>query len=157
MRKLNYLVLLISFLFLSCSEDSDSVSNENLFNFSIVGEWKTTSAVLNGVQKIGGTNRAQSELTLFEATGDLTTATCSNPTFSIDNVYAFSEGIWSANVATSTLTQIATAYDYPASNIIGTYNINCEVVKINATELVLKIRNYPNANDVYVKKYTRTQ
>lgn len=155
MRKLNYLVLLISFLFLSCSEDSDSVSNENLSNFSIVGEWETTSAVLNGVQKFGGTNRLQSELTLFESNGDLTTASCSNQTMNIDDVYAYSEGIWSANAATSTLTQIATMYDYPALNITGTYNINCEVVKINATDLVLKIR--PNANDVYVKKYKRTQ
>lgn len=157
MRKLNYLVLLISFLFLSCSEDSDSVSNENLSNFSIVGEWETTSAVLNGVQKIGGTNQAQSELTLFEANGDLTTATCSNPTMNTDDVYAISVGTWSVNATTSTLTQIASAYNYPSLSLIRSYNINCEVVKINATELVLKIRNFPNANDVYVKKYTRTQ
>jgi hypothetical protein len=151
---LNYFVLLFLFLLSSCSKDSDSVSNENLSNYSVVGEWKTTSAVLNGVQKLGGTNPLKSERTFFDADGTLFTASCSNPTFNEIDVFAISSGTWSV-IGTSTLNQNADAYYYPSLDIIGSYNINCEVLKINATQLEIRINNFPNPNDIYIKKFTK--
>ena len=151
---LNYFVLLFLFLLTSCSKDSDSVSNENLSNYSVVGEWKTTSAVLNGVQKIGGTNPVKSEQTSFDANGDLFTASCSNPTWNENDVFAVSFGTWSV-IGTSTLNLNEDAYYYPSFDIIGSYNINCEVLKINATQLEIRINNFPNPNDIYIKKFTK--
>jgi hypothetical protein len=151
---LNYFVLLFLFLLSSCSKDSDSVSNENLSNYSVVGEWKTTSAVLNGDQKLGGTNPVKSERTLFDADGTIYTASCSNPTFNEIDIFAISSGTWSV-IGTSTINLNEDAYYYPSFDIIGSFNIDCEVLKINATQLEIRINNFPNQNDIYIKKFTK--
>jgi hypothetical protein len=149
MKKLNYLVLLIPFLLLSCSSDSDS--QESPASYSVQGLWKTTSAVLNGVERIGGTNTLKSELNYFNADYSFNTQSFSDTNYS--TLYSYSTGTYSQPSA-STINMNANAYS--ASNaLIGTYNVSAEVILINATQLHLKILNYPSVNDVYIKKYIR--
>ena len=149
MKKLNYLVLLIPFLLLSCSSDSDS--QETPASYSVQGLWKTTSAVLNGVERIGGTNPVKSELNYFNADYSFETESYSDTNFS--TLYSYSIGTYALPSA-SIINMNANAYS--ASNaFFGNYNINAEIILINATQLHIKILNYPAANDVYIKKYIR--
>jgi hypothetical protein len=148
MKKLNYLVLLIPFLLLSCSSDSDS---QGPTSYSVQGLWKTTSAVLNGVEKFGGTNPVKSELYYFNADYSFETESYSDTNFS--TLYSYSIGTYALPSAS---TIIMNANAYSASNaLIGTYNVTAEVILINATQLHIKVLNYPSANDVYVKKFIR--
>ena len=148
MKKLNYLVLLIPFLLLSCSSDSDS---QGPTSYSVQGLWKTTSAVLNGVEKFGGTNPVKSELNYFNADYCFETESYSDTNFS--TLYSYSIGTYSLP-SSSIINMSANAYN--ASNVlIGSYNFPAEVILINATQLHIKILNYPSANDVYVKKFIR--
>jgi hypothetical protein len=142
MKKLNYLVLLIPFLLLSCSSDSDS---QGPTSYSVQGLWKTTSAVLNGVEIFGGTNPVKSELNYFNADYSFNT--------NFSTLLSYSTGTYSLP-SSSTINISANAYN--ASNVlIGSYNFPAEVILINATQLHIKVLNYPSANDVYVKKFIR--
>ena len=67
MKILNYFVSLLSLIFLSCSEDSNSA--DTLENYSVIGVLKTTSSVLNGVERFGGSNPIKSELNYSNANG----------------------------------------------------------------------------------------
>jgi len=149
MKKLKFILLLIPFMFLSCSKDSDST--ETPVTYSVLGLWKTTSAVLNGVEKIGGTNPVKSELTYFNTNGTFRNEGYSDANYTTLSGYA--TGTFTIPT-TSTINMIGNAYN--ASNtLLTSYNLNWEVVSINATELQVKVRNYPAANDVYVKKFTK--
>jgi hypothetical protein len=140
--------LLIPFLLLSCSSDSDS---QGPTSYSVQGLWKTTSAVLNGVEKFGGTNPVKSELYYFNADYSFETESYSDTNFS--TLYSYSIGTYALPSAS---TIIMNANAYSASNaLIGTYNVTAEVILINATQLHIKVLNYPSANDVYVKKFIR--
>lgn len=149
MKKLNFIVLLISFLFLSCSKDSDSPVTPA--NYSVQGLWKTVSAVLNGVEKFGGTNTVKSELNYFNANGSLRTESYSDTNYT--TLIGFSTGTYSIPT-TSTINMSANVYN-SSSSLVSSYNLNCQVLLINATELQVKILNYPAANDIYIKKFVR--
>lgn len=149
MKKLSYLILLIPFLLLSCSSDSDS--QETPASYSVQGLWKTTSAVLNGVERFGGTNTVKSELYYFNADYSFETESYSDTNYS--TLYSYSIGTYALPSA-STINMNANAYS-SSNALIGSYNVNAEVILINATQLHIKILNYPAANDVYVKKYIR--
>ena len=79
MKKLNYFILLIPFLLLSCSKDSDSTVTPT--TYSVLGLWKTTSAVLNGVEKFGGANTVKSETYYFYDNGNLDTDSYSDTNY----------------------------------------------------------------------------
>lgn len=150
MKKINrILVLLISILFLSCS--NDSASTEIPATYSVIGLWKTTSAVLNGVEKFGGTNPVKSETYYFNANGDLDTDSYSDTNYA--NVVGYSIGIH-YSTDPSTLNLFSDTYN-SSGTFLGTYNLSCQVLLINATQLQIKILNYPAPNDVYVKKFIR--
>lgn len=149
MKELNYLILLIPFLLLSCSSDSDS--QESPTSFSVQGLWKTTSAVLNGVERFGGTNPVKSELNYFNEDGSFNTQSYSDTNFT--TIISYSTGTYTLPTS-STLNMSANAYN--SSNILtGSYNVSAQITLINSTQLHIKILNYPAANDVYVKKYIR--
>jgi hypothetical protein len=149
MKKLNYLILLIPFLLLSCSSDSDS--QESPASFSVQGLWKTTSAVLNGVERFGGTNPVKSELNYFNEDGSFNTQSYSDTNFT--TIISYSTGTYTLPTS-STLNMSANAYN--SSNVLtGSYNVSAQITLINSTQLHIKILNYPAANDVYVKKYIR--
>ena len=149
MKKLNYFVLLIPFLLLSCSKDSDSTVTPT--TYSVVGLWKTTSAVLNGVEKFGGANPVKSETYYFYENGDLDTDSYSDTNYTA--LVGFSIGTYTIP-NTSTINLSAAAYN-SSGTFLATYNVSCQVLLINATQLQVKILNYPAANDVYVKKFVR--
>ena len=149
MKKLNYFVLLIPFLLLSCSKDSDSTVTPT--TYSVVGLWKTTSAVLNGVEKFGGANPVKSETYNFYENGDLDTDSYSDTNYTA--LYGYSIGTYTIP-NTSTINLSAAAYN-SSGTFLATYNVSCQVLLINATQLQVKILNYPAANDVYVKKFVR--
>ena len=149
MKKLNYLILLIPFLLLSCSKDSNSSSTPT--SYSVQGLWKTTSAVLNGVEKFGGANPVKSEITYFDANGSLSSQSYSDTNFT--TLISYSTGTYT-NPSSSTLNQSANAY-YPSGALLGTYNVSSEIILINSTQLHIKTLNYPAINDVYVTKYIR--
>jgi hypothetical protein len=150
MKKLNYLFLLIPFLLLSCSKDSGS-STTPAPTYSVVGLWKTTSAVLNGVEKFGGNNPVKSETYYFNSNGSLTTQSYSDTNYS--NLYGSSTGTYSIP-SSSTIILNANAYN-AAGSFLGSYNQSCQVLLLSATELQIKTLNYPAANDVYIKKFIR--
>jgi hypothetical protein len=149
MKKLNYFVLLIPFLLLSCSKDS--ASPETPTTYSVLGLWKTTSAVLNGVEKFGGTNPVKSETYYFYPNGNLDTDSYSDTNYT--TLVSYSTGTFTIP-STSTLNLSAAAYN-PSGTFLASYNVSCQVLLINATQLQVKILNYPAANDVYVKKFVR--
>jgi hypothetical protein len=150
MKKLNYLLSLSFFLFLSCSEDSDPTPPPAV-NYSVQGLWKTTSAKLNGVEKFGGTNTVKSELNYFNADGSLSTQSYSDTNFS--TLISYSTGTFTLPNS-STVNMNANAYS-PSGALIGSYNFSSQVQLINATQLELKTLNYPAVNDIYIKKYVR--
>lgn len=149
MKKLNYFFLLIPFLLLSCSKDSASA--ETPATYSVTGLWKTTSSVLNGVELFGGTNPIKSETYYFNADGNLNTYSYSDINYS--NLSAYSIGTY-ALPSTSTLNVSQNSYN-SSGTFISTNNLSCQVLLINATQLELKVLNYPAANNVYVKKFVR--
>ena len=149
MKKLNYFVLLIPFLLLSCSKDSDSTVTPT--TYSVLGLWKTTSAVLNGVEKFGGANTVKSETYYFYDNGNLDTDSYSDTNYTA--LVSYSTGTFTIP-NTSTLNLAAAAYS-SSGTYLASYNVSCQVLLINATQLQVKILNYPAANDVYVKKFVR--
>jgi hypothetical protein len=150
MKKLNYLFLLIPFLLLSCSKDSGSSTNPAP-SYSVQGLWKTTSAVLNGVEKFGGSNSVKSELNYFNADGSFSTQSYTDTNYS--TLIGYSSGTYTLPT-TSTINIYANAYNASGA-LLATYNVSCEIQSINSTQLQLKTLNYPAANDVYVKKFIR--
>jgi hypothetical protein len=150
MKKLNYLFLLIPFLLLSCSKDSGS-STTPTASYSVQGLWKTTSAVLNGVEKFGGTNTVKSELNYFNADGSFSTQSYTDSNFA--NLYAYSTGTYSLPT-TSTINISSNLYSATGTFISFT-SLSCEVQLLNSTQLQVKVLNYPAANDVYIKKFIR--
>ena len=117
----------------------------------MVGFWKTTSSVLNGVEKFGGTNPVKSEAYYFNANGTLSTQSYSDTNYS--TLISYSTGTYTLP-NTSTINMSANAYN-PNGTLLSPYNVSCQVQLINATNLEIKILNYPAANDVYVKKFVR--
>ena len=152
MKKLNYLLLLVSLLIISCSKDSTTTDTPATpATYSVVGFWKTTSSVLNGVEKFGGTNPVKSEAYYFNANGTLSTQSYSDTNYS--TLISYSTGTYTLP-NTSTINMSANAYN-PNGTLLSPYNVSCQVQLINATNLEIKILNYPAANDVYVKKFVR--
>ena len=146
MKKLIYFLLLIPFLLLSCSKDSSSSAN-----YSIVGMWETRSSVLNGVEIHGGTNTIKSEHWYFYNDGSFESESYTDSNFG--NVYAYSLGTYTLP-SNSTLN--LTAQQYTATGVLSnSFNGSIQVVKLNASQLELKILNYPNQNDVYIKKFIK--
>ncbi len=150
MKKLNYFLLLIPFLFFSCSKDSGTTSTPTP-SYSIQGLWKTTSAVLNGVEKFGGTNTVKSELNYFNADGSFSTQSYSDTNFS--TLAGYSTGTYTLPSST-TVNINANAYS-PSNTLLANYNVTSQITLISSTELQLKTLNYPAANDVYIKKFIR--
>ena len=149
MKKLNYFFLLIPFLLLSCSKDS--TTTETPTTYSVVGFWKTTSAVLNGVELFGGSNPVKSEIYYFDANGSFETESFTDINYA--NLISYSTGTYTIP-NTSTVNLFANAYS-SSGTLYDTYNVSCEVLLINATQLHVKVLNYPSANDVYIKKFVR--
>ncbi|MFZ4670936.1 MAG: hypothetical protein ACOYLT_02870 [Flavobacterium sp.] len=149
MKKLNYLILLIPFLLLSCSKDSNSSSTPP--SYSVQGLWKTTSAVLNGVEKFGGANTVKSELNYFNADGSFSTQSYTDTNFS--NLYMYSSGTYT--LPTTSIINISSNVYSASGGFLTSSNVSCEVLLINSTQLQLKVLNYPAANDVYIKKFIR--
>ena len=138
--------LLLSFLLQSCSNDSSSSDT-----YSIEGTWKTTSTVFNGVETFGGTNIIKSQLTNFDAGGNFDAQSYSDSNYS--NLHSYCEGTYTFQSAT-TFNISANAFN--SSDVLtGTYNVSCQILKLNATQLEIKITNLPNPNDVSVKKFIR--
>jgi hypothetical protein len=149
MKKLNYLLLFLPFFLWSCSNDSNSSGTPA--SYSVQGAWKTTSAVLNGVERFGGANTVKSEITYFDADGSLSSQSYSDSNFS--NLYSYSTGTYT-NPSSSTINQTANAY-YASGSFLGTFNISSQIILINSTQLHIKTLNFPATNDLYVKKYIR--
>ncbi|MCX6172691.1 MAG: hypothetical protein NT048_07630 [Flavobacterium sp.] len=119
MKKLNYLILLIPFLLLSCSKDSNSSSTPT--SYSVQGLWKTTSAVLNGVEKFGGANTVKSELNYFNADGSFSTQSYTDTNFA--NLYMYSSGTYTLPT-TSTINISSNVYDASGGFLTST-NVSC--------------------------------
>ena len=149
MKKLNYFIVLMAVLFLSCNEDSNSTDTPE--SFSIVGVWKTTSSVLNGVERFGGSNPIKSELNYFNANGTLSTQSYSDINYT--TLAAYSNGTYSLPNA-STINSSVNSY-YPSGALLGSYNISAQIQLLNATQLQIKVLNYPALNDVYIQKFVR--
>jgi hypothetical protein len=149
MKKLNYFVSVIAIFFLSCSADSNSSDTPEVY--SIVGIWKTTSSVLNGVERFGGSNPIKSELNYINANGTLSTQSYSDTNYT--NVAAYSSGTYSLPNA-STINSSVNSYS-SAGALLGSYNTSGQIQLLNATQLQIKILNYPAVNDVYIQKFVR--
>ena len=138
--------LLLPFLLSSCSKDSSSSAN-----YSIVGMWETRSSVLNGVEIHGGTNTIKSEHWEFNNDGSFESESYTDSNFG--NVYRYSLGTYTLP-SNSTLN--LSAEEYTASDVLSnSFNGSIQVVKLNASQLELKILNYPNQNDVFIKKFIK--
>ena len=149
MKKLNGLLLLITFLFLSCSKDSSS-SNEQE-NYSVVGVWKTTSSVLNGVERFGGSNPIKSELNYLNANGTLSIQSYSDTNYT--NLVINSNGTYSLPNS-STINMNVNLFSASGTSL-GSYTISGQIQLINATQLEIKVLNYPAVNDVYIQKFVK--
>jgi hypothetical protein len=149
MKKLNYLLLLVSLLIISCSKDS--TTPDTPATYSVVGIWKTTSALLNGVEKFGGANPVKSETSNFNANGSLNTQSYSDTNYA--TLLGYSTGTYTIP-NTSTINMSANAYSSSGA-LTGSYNLSCQVLLINATQLQIKVLNYPAANDIYIKTFVR--
>ena len=149
MKKLNYFFLLIPFLFLSCSKDS--TTSETPATYSILGAWKTKSSVLNGVEIFGDTNEIKSEWYYFNPDGSLSVQSYTDANFG--NLFSYSTGTYTIpNISTI---NVSVNQYLSSGTLYYTNNLSCEVQLINATQLHVKILNYPSANDVYIKKFIR--
>ncbi len=150
MKKLNYFLLMIPFLLLSCSKDSGSTSSPTP-SYSIQGLWKTTSAVLNGVEKFGGTNTVKSELNYFNADGSFSTQSYTDTNYT--TLYIYSTGTYT--LPSSSMVNISSNVYNAAGTFLTSSSVSCEIQSINSTQLQIKVLNYPAANDVYIKKFIR--
>ena len=143
------LSLLITFLLQSCSNDSSSTSSDT---YSIEGTWKTTSTLVNGVEKFGGTNIIKSELTNFDADGNFDAQSYSDTNYI--NLYSYLEGTYTFQSAT-TLNLSGNQYNPSGELTLTNSNISCQILKLNATQLEIKLTNLPSPNVVSVKKFIR--
>lgn len=141
-------ILSVAIVVFGCSKDDAPTTP---VDYSILGIWKTTSAVKNGVETFGGSNTVKSEQTFFISDGSVLTYSYTDLNFNA--LYIKSAGTYTK----SSKNIIMTANVYDSSNILIRSNVSTssEIILLNATELQIKILNYPAANDVYVKKYVR--
>jgi len=161
MKKMLYLFLVLPLIFSSCAKEegctdsqatnynADAEDDDGSCTYSLVGVWELTSAKLDGLEKLGVT--IGSEYALLYADGTWGTETYSDAAFT--DVAGYSVGTYSLP-NTSTLNTNATTYS-PDEAITGNYNITWDITKINSSTLHLEA-NYPNANNVYIKKFSKT-
>jgi hypothetical protein len=120
----------------------------------LVGVWKTTSAVLNGVEQIGGANLVDSEYYYFYAGGYIDTESFSDSNFA--TLYSSSYGTYTLPT-TSTIVSISDVFSIDSQTpLLTDYPLTCDVLKINASELQIKFRDYPTPGANYVKKLVKT-
>lgn len=161
MSKLSLLLvsaLILVMSFSSCDKDSETtpVTEEkpDTSKYSVVGVWKTTSAVLNGAELIGGSNPVDSEYYYFYANGILDTESFSDSNFT--TLYIYSYGTYTLPT-TSTIVAISDVFSIDSQTPLFTdFPLTCDVIKINASELQIKYRNYPTPGANYVKKLVKT-
>ena len=142
-----FAILSIIVIVFGCSKDDTSTPA----NYSILGIWKTTSSVKNGVEIFGGSNTVKSEMTYFISDGSVLTYSFTDSNFT--NKYISSDGTYTKS--SNTLNMTANIYNSSNTLILQNVSTSSEITLLNATELQLKILNYPSANDVYIKKYVR--
>ena len=160
MSKLSLLLvsaLILVMSFSSCDKDSETtpVTEEkpDTSKYSVVGVWKTTSAVLNGAELIGSSNPVDSEYYYFYSNGILDTDSFSDSNFT--TLYGYSYGTYT--LTTSTIVSISDAYLIGTeAPLLSDYTLTCDVLKINASELQIKYRDYPTPGANYVKKLVKT-
>lgn len=157
MSKLSLLLvsaLILVMSFSSCDKDSETTTAPDTSKYSLVGVWKTTSAVLNGVEKIGGANPVDSEYYYIFEGGYIYTESFSDSNF--NTLYGESFGNYT-NLTTSSLNITGIAYFVESPDIAPIeFDIDCDVLKINANELHIKYRDYPTLGANYVKKLVKT-
>ncbi len=145
-------ILSVAMLVFGCSKDDCPTTEPTPANYSILGIWKTTSIIKNGVEQFGGSNTVKSEITYFFSESNLTQSeSYSDSNFT--NLYIKSVGTYTKS--SNSLNMTANVYN--SSNVIILSNISTssEITLLNATELQIKTLNYPSPNDVYIKKYVR--
>jgi hypothetical protein len=140
-------ILSIAMMVFGCSKDDTSTPA----NYSILGVWKTTSSVKNGVETFGGSNTVKSEMTYFISDGSVLTYSYTDSNFT--NLLISSDGTYIKS--SNTLNMTANVYN--SSNVLTNPNVSTssEITLLSGTELQLKTLNYPSANNVYIKKYVR--
>ena len=161
MSKLSLLLvsaLILVMSFSSCDKDSETtpVTEEkpDTSKYSLVGVWKTTSAVLNGVEKIGGANPVDSEFNYIYEEGIIYSVAYSDSNST--TLYGYSYGFYT-NLTTSAFNIKGAASFVESPDLEPTeFDIDCDVLKINASELQIKYRDYPTPGANYVKKFVKT-
>lgn len=137
-------------LVFGCSKDCPA-SEPTLANYSILGVWKTTSAVKNGVEIFGGSNTVKSEMTYFISDGSTISYSYTDTNFTNLNI----KSVGTYTKSSNTLNMTANVYNSSNTLILQNVSTSSEITLLSATELQLKTLNYPSANDVYIKKYVR--
>jgi len=144
-------ILGIALIAFGCSKDSPA-SESTPANYSILGIWKTTSAVKNGVEQFGGSNTVKSEVTYFFSQSNLTQSeSYSDSNFT--NLVLKSVGNYTKS--SNTLNMTSNVYNSSNTLLYSNVTTSSEITLLSATELQIKTLNYPSPNDVYIKKYVR--
>jgi hypothetical protein len=145
-----FAILSLAIIVFGCSKDETPTPTPA--NYSILGIWKTTSGVKNGVEMYGGSNIIKSEATTFYSNGFTQSLSFSDSNFSTR--YSSLEGTYVVQNSNINFTNCSV---YNANNTLTAQNVslNGQIILLTATELQIKILNYPNTNDIYIKKYVR--
>ena len=141
-------ILSIAMVVFGCSKDEAPTPA----NYSILGIWKTTSGVKNGVEMYGGSNIIKSEATTFYSNGLTQSYSFSDSNFSTQ--YSSLSGTYAVQSSNINFTNCS-VYLNTNNTTINNLSFTGQIILLTATELQIKILNYPNVNDVYVKKYVR--
>ena len=143
-------ILSIAMVVFGCSKDETQAPTPA--NYSILGVWKTTSAVKNGVETYGGSNNVKSEATFYFSNGATKSISYSDSNFNTQ--YSSLEGTYAVQGSNINFTNCI-VYLNTNNTTINNVSFTGQIILLTATELQIKILNYPNVNDVYVKKYVR--
>lgn len=144
-------LLSLAMMVFGCSKDCPA-SESTPANYSILGVWKTTSGVRNGVELYGGSNIMKSEATFYFSNGATSSTSYSDSNFNTQ--YSSLEGTYAVQGSNINFTNCKT---FDANNTLTAQNISFtgQIILLTATELQIKILNTPNQGDVYIKKYVR--
>jgi len=171
MKKLLYLFLTVSLIFSSCKKDDDEVvtptvisgctdSDATNYNasatqddgsctYDISGVWETTSAMLNGVEQLGG----RTDLTYIWDDGQLGSETWTGTNLDGYTIGTATFVIGDPNV----LTWTGIFYDLNTGDPGVTFSLTVNIDKLTgANNMTWRYVNYPNVGDTYVKTLVRS-
>ncbi|MBG65722.1 MAG: hypothetical protein CMP73_03575 [Flavobacteriales bacterium] len=163
MKKILYLFLVLPLLFSSCAKEegctdsqatnynSDAEEDDGTCTYDITGVWTTTSAMLNGVEQLGGL--IDTDLTYIWDNGDLGAEGYKSGVmvnYSIGTAVLTAGDpnvlVWSGDVYA----------DQTQPNLSVPLSLTVNIDKLtNANNMTWRYVNYPTTSDTYVKTLVR--